>query len=233
MQNSVLYTLQWLRSKHQDFPTYQDLGTNACSLNSPYHEVASQSMATFSSLPTELLHQVSSYLAPFDQVALSATSKSFHAIIRPCIRLDQISQHIYLSLNSKTANSSASNYLINHHTEVQTRLKKTYHGTLPSPEYSHYHGRFILSPPVPSLERKLLQPYFPDKGFPQCTIAHHYFSTINRFAELIQESELSNDFGEVLGWAYVKMYSLKFLQRLEETLAKTETVEDPALDWDT
>ena len=70
------------------------------------------------------------------------------------------------------------------------------------------------------MQRELLQPYFPDKGFPQCTIAHHYFSTINRFAELVDESALSNDLGEMLGWAHVKMSSQKCLQRLEKTLAK-------------
>ena len=176
-------------------------------------------MATISSLPTELLHQVCSYLAPFDQVALSATSKSFHAIIKPCIRLDQISQHIYLSLNLETANLSAPNFLINHPGEVQTLLRNTYHGILPNPKFS-ICGKYMPSLPAPSVEHELLQPYFPDKGFPEYTIAHHYFSTIHKFAELVHESALSSDLGEVLGWAHVKMSSRRFLQRLEKNLAK-------------
>lgn len=177
-------------------------------------------MATISSVPTELLHQVCSYLAPFDQVALSATSKSFHATIEPCIRLDQVSQHIYLSLNLKKAKRSAPNFLINHPVKVRTLLRKTYDGIYPSPKFSKDYGRYMPSPPASSVQRELLQPYFPDKPFPQCTIAHYYFSTINRFAELVGENSLGGDLGDMVQWALVGMDSERYLQRLEKNLAK-------------
>ena len=230
MQSSVIYTSQGLRSKYQHFPTKQDLGTNANTHIpiSPYYKAALQLMATFSSLHTELLHQVSSYLAPFDQVALSTTSKNFHAILKPRIPLDQISQHIYLSLLLTTANPTTSIFLSNHFAEVQTLLENTYHSMFPTPHLNSC-GSYIPPPPSPSVQREVLQHYFPDKAFPQCTIAHCYFSTINRFAELVYESAFGNDFGELIGWACVRMNAQKFLQRLENNLAKTEAVKGPAL----
>ena len=176
-------------------------------------------MATLSSLPTELLHRVISSLAPFDQLALSAISKSFDAIIKPRIRLDQISQHIYLSLILTTARPSISIFLLNHFAEVQSLLLKTYLSISSAHNLASYS----------SAQQELLQPYFPNKGFPQCTIAHHYFSTINTFAATVYESALGNDFGDLIGWACVKMDAQRFLQRLGSDLGEGEAVEGPAL----
>lgn len=182
-------------------------------------------MATFSSLPTELLHHVNSYLAPFDQLALSAISKKFDAIIKPRIRLDKISQHIYLSLILTTARPSTPIFLLNHFAEVQTLLLKTYHSIRSGPNFdicgSHIPSSFS------SAQRELLQSYFPDKGFPQCTIAHYYFSTINTFATVVYESALGNDFGELIGWACVKMDAQRYLQRFDNNIEKSEAVQGP------
>lgn len=192
-------------------------------------------MATFSSLPTELLQQVSSYLAPFDQIALSATSKRCYAKTKPhkpTKPLDQISQHIYLSLTVTTAASSTSNF-VHHPMDVQLLLNNTYgrlspntkhHVFPPNPLFGH-SANYGPPPSSKSVQHELLEPYFTGKGFPECTIAHHYFSAINAFADRVSEYAFGIDFNELIEWAYVRIEAQRCSRWLEENLATTENAE--------
>lgn len=173
-------------------------------------------MTTLSSLPTELLQEVSSYLAPFDQMALSATSKSFYSTIKPHEPLDQISKCIFLSSSLPTTAFSTSDF-VNHPQEVFDLLSKTYCRIFsPSPVGHAQRLRLYFSQ---SLHKELIEPYFTHKEFPQCTIADHYFSALKIVAERIYEYAWEHVLKELLHWICVRDHAVTLMRCSREIIA--------------
>lgn len=73
--------------------------------------------------------------------------------------------------------------------------------------------------PLP-MQDELLEPYFLDKGFPQCTMLHYYVSTIKIFAERVCEYALTEDLKELRGWARVRVDAQTFTRWMEEIPAR-------------
>ena len=160
---------------------------------SSYHSPPFESMSTFSSLPTELIQEVASYLAPFDQMALSASSKFLYTIIKQRKPVDDLSRQIHLSCTLPRTPFPTSHFF-RHPTEVIDLLTYTCDLVFSNKKRHTYSRRLAIartlgywykrrhdhSQPV---QHRLLEPYFAGKGFPRCSIAYHYWSAIQRFAE--------------------------------------------------
>ena len=68
---------------------------------------------------------------------------------------------------------------------------------------------------------ELLEPYFTDKEFPQCTIAYHCFSAMKTFAKRVCEYAFGNELEGLKEWGDVMNDIEKYLRWLEEDLTET------------
>ena len=183
-------------------------------------------MPTFTSLPTELLQEVASYLAPFDQIALSASSKFFYTIIKPRKPVDDLSRQIYLSCNL-TGTQLLTSHFFRHPTEVIDLLTYTCDLVFSSKKRHSrsrrlaiartlrywYKRQLDFSQPV---QHKLLEPYFAGKGFPQCSIAYYYWNAIQTFAERAGRYA----FDQRLTWGVIANFATNALRPLLATQAR-------------
>ena len=183
-------------------------------------------MSTISSLPTELIQDVASYLAPFDQTALSASSKLFSTIIKQRKPVDDLSRQIYLSCNLTRTQFPISHFF-RHPTEVIDLLTYTCDLVFSNQKRHTYSRRLALartlgywykrrldhSQPV---QHRLLEPYFAGKGFPQCSIAYYYWSAIQTFAERAGRYA----FEQRLAWGVIENFAANALRALLATQAR-------------
>ena len=183
-------------------------------------------MSTISSLPTEFIQEVASYLAPFDQIALSASSKCFHTIIKQRKPVDDLSRQIYLSCNL-TRTQFPTSHFSRHPTEVIDLLTYT-NDLVFSNQKRHtlsrrlalartlgywYKRRHDHSQPV---QHRLLEPYFAGTGFPQSSVAYHYFSAIQTFAERAGRYA----FVQRMTWGVIQNFAANALRALLATQAR-------------
>ena len=181
-------------------------------------------MPKLSSLPTELLQEVASYLAPFDQIALSASSKFFYAITKPRKPVDDLSRQIYLSCNL-TVTQFPTSHFFRRPREIIDLLTYTCDLVF-SKQKRHTRSRklaiartlgYWYKPQVGSSKPTLLlEPYFAGERFPQCSIAYHYWSTIQTFAERAGRYA----FEQRLTWGVIENFAASALRPLLATQAR-------------
>ena len=183
-------------------------------------------MSTFSSLPTELIQEVASYLAPFDQIALSASSNLFSTIIKQRKPVDDLSRQIYLSCNL-TRTQFPTSHFFRHPTEVIDLLTYTCDLVF-SNQKQHtrsrrlaiartlkvwYKGQLGFSQLV---QHRLLEPYFAGKGSPQCSVAYYYWSAIQEFARRAGRYSIE----QRLTWGVIENFATNALRALLATQAR-------------
>ena len=193
---------------------------------SSYHSAASKSMPTFSSFPTELIQEMASYLAPFDQIALSASSKFFYTITKQRKPVDDISRQIYLSCNL-TRTQFPTSHFFRHPTEIIDLLTYTCDLVFSNKKRHNLSRRLALartlgywykrrhdySQPV---QHRLLEPYFAGTRFPQSSVAYHYWSAIQTFAERAGRYA----FEQRLTWGVIENFAANALRALLATQAR-------------
>ncbi|KAM0804199.1 hypothetical protein BDR22DRAFT_885981 [Usnea florida] len=183
-------------------------------------------MSTFSSLPTELIQEVASYLAPFDQIALSASSKLLSTLLQQRKPVDDLSRQIYLSCNL-TRTQFPTSHFFRHPTEIIDLLTYTCDLVF-SNQKQHtlsrrlaiartlriwYKGQLGFSQPV---QHRLLEPYFAGKGSPQCSVAYYYWSAIQTFAERAGRYAIE----QRLTWGVIENFATNALRALLATQAR-------------
>lgn len=169
---------------------------------------------------------MASYLAPFDQVALSATSKLLSTIIKQRKPVDDLSRQIHLSC-TLTPTQSLTSHFFHHPTEVIDLLTYTCDLVFSNKKRHTLSRRLALartlgywykrrhdhSQPV---QHRLLEPYFAEKGFPQSSIAYYYWSAIQTFAERMGRYA----FEQRLAWCVIANFAANALRALLETQAR-------------